>query len=104
VFTALSERFLVHQFKKIKVVVIQIVAHKMKQYLTVILLFSLTANVFSQGPPITTATPIMLGLEGNGVRTFGKFISKENVNIYVQPIGIPYNVTPKFQDRIKRKS
>ena len=53
--------------------------------------------IYSQGPPITTQTPVMLGLEGNGIRTFGKFISKENVNIYVQPIGIPYNVTTKFQ-------
>jgi len=39
----------------------------------------------------------MLGLEGSGIRTFGKFISKENANIYIQPFGIPYNVTPKFQ-------
>jgi hypothetical protein len=54
-------------------------------------------TLFAQGPPITTETPIMLGLEGNGIRTFGKFISKENVNIYVQPIVIPYNITPKFQ-------
>lgn len=89
--------FLAHQFKKIKVVEIQIAAHKMKRFLTIILLISLTTSAFSQGPPITTETPIMLGLEGNGIRTFGKFISKENVNIYVQPIGIPYNITPKFQ-------
>jgi len=54
-------------------------------------------TVFAQGPPITTETPIMLGLEGNGIRTFGKFISKENATIYVQPIGIPYNITSKFQ-------
>jgi len=43
-----------------------------------IIIFSATA-VFAQGPPITTETPIMLGIEGNGIRTFGKFISKENV-------------------------
>ncbi len=54
-------------------------------------------TLFAQGPPITTETPIMLGLEGNGIRTFSKFISKENVTIYVQPIGIPYNITTKFQ-------
>lgn len=54
-------------------------------------------SMFSQGPPISVETPIMLGLEGNGVRTFGKFISKENASIYVQPIGIPYNITSKFQ-------
>jgi hypothetical protein len=76
---------------------IQIVARKMKYFLPVILFISLTSSAFSQGPPITTATPIMLGLEGGGIRTFGKFISKENANIYVQPIGIPYNITSKFQ-------
>jgi len=69
----------------------------MKSYLIAISFLILTTSVFSQGPPITTATPVMLGLEGGGIRTFGKFISKENANIYVQPIGIPYNITPKFQ-------
>jgi hypothetical protein len=54
-------------------------------------------SLFAQGPPITVETPVMLGLEGNGIRTFGKFISKENATIYVQPIGIPYNITSKFQ-------
>ena len=57
----------------------------------------ISQNAQAQGPPITVGTPVMLGLEGNGVRTFGKFISKENANIYVQPIGIPYNITTKFQ-------
>jgi len=57
----------------------------------------LLTEVYSQGPPITVETPIMLGLEGSGVRTFGKFISKENVNIYIQPIAIPYNISSKFQ-------
>ena len=54
-------------------------------------------TVLAQGPPITAETPIMLGLEGNGIRTFGKFISNENVTIYMQPIAIPYNITSKFQ-------
>jgi hypothetical protein len=39
----------------------------------------------------------MLGLEGSGIRTFGKFISKENANAYVQVFAIPYNISPKFQ-------
>jgi len=56
-----------------------------------------TMSVFAQGPPITTETPIMLGLGGNGIRTFGKFISKENATIYIQPIAIPFNITSKFQ-------
>ena len=69
----------------------------MKIILIFILSHILIPVVFSQGPPITTETPVMLGLEGSGIRTFGKFISKENANIYIQPFGIPYNVTPKFQ-------
>jgi hypothetical protein len=56
-----------------------------------------TIGLFAQGPPITVETPVMLGLEGSGIRTFGKFISKENATIYVQPIGIPYNINSKFQ-------
>ncbi len=69
----------------------------MKIILTLILsLFSRTI-AYSQGPPITVETPIMLGLEGSGIRTFGKFISKENVNVYIQPIAIPYNISSKFQ-------
>ncbi|MBL4861619.1 MAG: hypothetical protein JKY09_01190 [Crocinitomicaceae bacterium] len=51
----------------------------------------------AQGPPIFTETPIMLGVNGGGVRTFGKFISKENVKVYIHPIAIPYNLNPKWQ-------
>ncbi|PHS53018.1 MAG: hypothetical protein COB01_05545 [Lutibacter sp.] len=53
--------------------------------------------MFAQGPPITVETPVMFGLEGSGIRTFGKFISKKNGTIYVQPIAIPYNISTKFQ-------
>ena len=92
------EQFLVHQFKKIKVVETQIVVlNKMKTILSVILCLFFVSLTYSQGPPITAETPIMLGLEGSGIRTFGRFISKENTTIYVQPIAIPYNITPKFQ-------
>ncbi|MEE8289408.1 MAG: hypothetical protein V3R25_08335, partial [Nitrosomonadaceae bacterium] len=41
-------------------------------------------NGYAQGPPIFTDTPLLLGLEGGGIRTFGKYISKENANIYLQ--------------------
>ena len=63
------------------------------------ILFSITfgTGVFAQGPPIFTETPILLGLDGGGIRTFGRFIVKENATIYVQPIGIPYNITSKTQ-------
>lgn len=69
----------------------------MNRYLLAIALLSLTAGCFAQGPPITVETPVMLGLEGSGIRTFGKLISKENTNIYLHPIGIPFNITPRFQ-------
>ena len=52
---------------------------------------------FTQGPPIHTDTPIMLGLDGGGLRTFGKYISKENVTAYVQPFAMPYNLSATFQ-------
>ena len=51
----------------------------------------------AQGPPIFTDTPIMLGLEGRGFRTFGRYISRENVKVYVQPLAIPYNINAKWQ-------
>ncbi len=51
---------------------------------------------YTQGPPIFTDTPILLGLEGRGARTFGKFISKENAYIYMQTIAIPVNIAPKL--------
>lgn len=69
----------------------------MNRLIIIILVVFSTNNVFSQGPPITADTPVMLGLEGSAIRTFGKFISNDNSNIYIQPIGIPYNITPKFQ-------
>jgi len=62
---------------------------------SILLLMGITAK--AQGPPIFTETPIMLGLEGGGVRTFGKFISKNNAYIYVQPIVIPYNIKTIWQ-------
>lgn len=66
-----------------------------------ILLFSfwwgLYSSGISQGPPITVETPVMLGLEGSGVRTFGKWISTEQSKNYVHVIAIPYNFSPKFQ-------
>ncbi|NOY48358.1 MAG: hypothetical protein GXO84_09240, partial [Chlorobi bacterium] len=66
--------------------------------LTVLIsIFSVATTLFAQGPPIFTETPILLGLDGGGIRTFGRFISKENATIYVQPIGIPYNIGSKTQ-------
>lgn len=64
-------------------------------FVTAIFLFPKETS--AQGPPIFTDTPIMLGLEGRGVRTFGRYISRENIKVYVQPVAIPYNINAKWQ-------
>jgi hypothetical protein len=46
----------------------------------------------AQGPPINTDTPIFLGLEGRGIRTFLKYSAGEKGNIYAIPVIIPYTV------------
>lgn len=69
----------------------------MGRLIIIVLMISAPITTFSQGPPITTETPVMLGLQGGGIRTFGKLISKENTTIYMHLIGIPYNLTTKFQ-------
>ncbi len=51
---------------------------------------------YTQGPPIFTDSPILLGLEGRGVRTFSKYIVKENAQIYIHPIIVPLNITAKL--------
>ena len=51
----------------------------------------------AQGPPITVETPIMLGLEGSGIRTIGRFTSGQAANGYVHVLAVPYNITNKFQ-------
>lgn len=57
----------------------------------------LSIKAAAQGPPIFTDTPIMLGLEGGGVRTFGNIVSKENAKAYVHILAIPYNISNKWQ-------
>jgi len=73
----------------------------MNKGLFAVLIFSINfifiQNLNGQGPPITAETPIMLGLEGSGIRTFGRFISTENSKNYVHVIAAPYNFSPKFQ-------
>jgi len=70
---------------------------------TIIFILALTGtycfNVHSalaQGPPIYTDTPVLLGLEGSGLRTFGRFVRKQGASIYVHPIVLPYNLSPKL--------
>jgi len=61
------------------------------------LVILISGTIEAQGPPVYVQTPVLLGLDGGGVRTFGKFIKKENAHIYLQPLIIPYNITAKFQ-------
>ena len=61
-----------------------------------IILILISQITIAQGPPIFTDSPVFLGAEGRGIRTFGKYVSKRNAKIYMQPLGIPYNVTPNL--------
>lgn len=68
-------------------------------------------TAYGQGPPINTDTPIMLGLEGRGVRSFTRVIRKttlrldgdeiadpmnREVTAVVTPVVVPYNL---FSDK-----
>ncbi|MEQ9290353.1 MAG: hypothetical protein RIG77_25700 [Cyclobacteriaceae bacterium] len=64
---------------------------------SVFLFLVVAVNVLAQGPPIFTDTPIMLGLESRGVRTFGNIVSRQKANAYIHPVAFPYNITNKWQ-------
>jgi len=66
-------------------------------FVFVISLVIFSSKILAQGPPIFTDSPLLLGLEGGGIRTFGKYISTESGQTYIQPLVIPYNVTADFQ-------
>jgi len=66
----------------------------------------------AQGPPIHTDTPIMLGLEGRGVRTSLRIVRMDDLlhdgneipdpldrsaTATVVPVAVPYNLTPTLQ-------
>jgi hypothetical protein len=68
--------------------------------LLLIFVFSLlvfSCKTLAQGPPIFTDSPLLLGLDGGGIRTFGKYISSDAGQNYIQPLIIPYNITTDFQ-------
>lgn len=71
---------------------------KPKQLIIFLVAFlGMLSEIVAQGPPITVETPVMLGLEGSGIRTFGKWISTEQSKNYIHVIAVPYNFSPKFQ-------
>jgi hypothetical protein len=88
-------------------------ARSIKFLLFAALILPTTPEIFAQGPPINTDTPIMLGLEGRGVRTFAKFIRKATLfndseeiadgldrrtTVRMAPLAIPYNLlSERFQ-------
>ncbi len=56
-----------------------------------------TIYIRAQGPPIFSDSPLLLGLDGGGIRTFGKYISTEAGQTYIQPLVVPFNITTDFQ-------
>jgi hypothetical protein len=74
-----------------------ILKKKKAHILLTFIILIISVKVKAQGPPIFTDTPIMLGLERRGIRTFGNIVSKENSNAYVQPVVFPFNISTKWQ-------
>ncbi len=78
-----------------------------------LIIFASVMNLLAQGPPINTDTPIMLGLEGSGIRAFAKFVRKatllqdgkeiadaldRDVTVRITPLAVPYNLlSDRFQ-------
>ena len=70
----------------------------MNKISTILALFLVIAGeVSSQGPPVFIDSPIMLGLQGRGIRTFGKFIAGKQVNVYQHSVIVPYNILTNTQ-------
>ena len=80
--------------------------------LVLIVLSLLPISSHAQGPPINTDTPIMLGLEGRGVRTFLKVVRMDkllengekipdpmdrSVTVFLFPVVVPFNLTATTQ-------
>ncbi|MCI0694831.1 transporter [candidate division KSB1 bacterium] len=75
-------------------------------------LAGVSSEALAQGPPINTDSPILLGISGKAVRTFGKVMRlnkllqdgneiadpmAREVTVWVQPFAVPYNLTDDFQ-------
>lgn len=64
-------------------------SNKLKIFFFLIVLIKIS---FAQGPPIFTDTPVFLGLDGRGIRTFIKYVSTNNANVQILPIAAPVNI------------
>ncbi len=61
------------------------------------LIFLVHNQLQAQGPPITTETPIMLGLEGSAIRTFLKITDSGDGRLTSWILGMPYNIHTNLQ-------
>lgn len=61
------------------------------------LLLLLQNQLHAQGPPVTAETPIMLGLEGSGIRSFFKITDSDEGRLTSWIWGVPYNIHTNFQ-------
>ena len=80
--------------------------------LLVLVLLVPLGRASAQGPPIQTDTPIMLGIQGRGIRTFVKVVRMDkrlsggdeiedptdrSVTAFIYPLVVPYNLTTTTQ-------
>ncbi len=85
----------------------------LRMLISIIGISTLASEGWSQGPPINTDTPIMIGVNGRGIRTFVKFVRMakllqdgeeitddmdRRVTVRVTPFAFPYNL---FDDRFQ---
>ena len=67
--------------------------------ISLLLLLSISLN--AQGPPIFTDSPLLLGLEGGGIRTFGKYIYKSYLFIFSEK-GISNVILVKITENVPK--
>ncbi|RMG23677.1 MAG: hypothetical protein D6730_13980, partial [Bacteroidetes bacterium] len=68
-----------------------------RTYFLWLMLSLAVAGLYAQGPPVFSDTPIMLGLEGRGLRTFGKYTTADHARSYLHILAIPVNLTSRLQ-------
>lgn len=84
---------------------------KIKNFIICWAILGMPGINLAQGPPIHTDTPIMLGVQGRGLRTFAKIIrqtthaqgdvtleNEQKATLWITPVAVPYNF---LNDRIQ---